>query len=78
MSLDTGDQILVHGLRELVACAHDGLVWLCGPLKTVRAHDCTLVQAATPEQRQAQLEALASSSGTSHRAVCARRRLGDG
>lgn len=74
--MDTGDVILVNGMRELVACCHDNIVWLCGPLRTVRLGDCKIVQEATAEQRQAQLEALASSSSTNHRAVCARARLG--
>lgn len=76
--MDTADLIRVKhtGEQWLVACTHGSIVYLNWPgNRTLRRDDVELVQAATATERHALLEALASSSGTSHSPTCARARL---
>lgn len=77
--MDTGDEILHKPSRErhMVACVHPPWLHTAGfPELRLLLIDCTLVREATAEERHAHLSGMAASSGTGHRPVCARERLG--
>lgn len=75
--IDTGDVVIYQGQRIMVACVHDDYLHVCGyPDATIKLMAVKLAEKASPEQRDHALRTLAESSSRSHRAECARRRLG--
>jgi hypothetical protein len=77
--MDTGDTILHKPSRErhMVACVHSPYLHTAGfPELRLLLIDCTLIREATAEERHQHTVSMARSSGTGHRSVCARQRLG--
>lgn len=79
MQIDTGD-IVKHGPTGeewTVAYVRDGRLAWCGfPEGTARLEDCTLVKAATDEERIALLKQMADMLSNDSRCTFARWRLG--
>ena len=75
--IDTADLIEHKGRQYVVACVHTDFLYVMGhPERRFGIDEITLVKSADETERAYLNHLLAQSSGSGHRPVCARVRVG--